>query len=387
MESWKRKLRMAMVGGGQGAFIGAVHRIAATMDGQVELVAGCFSRDEANTRRTGEMLYLAPERCYATWGEMAKAEAKLPADRRVDFVTVVTPNVSHCEIASEFLKAGFHVVCDKPMTYTLAEAKRLARLVEKTGLVFALTHNYTGYPVIKHARELFRTGKMGTAQKVLVEYLQDFFAVSPTGEVAGLNAWRFDPKTAGIAGTLGDIGTHCFNLVEYVTGDRVTHLSADMNTFAPGRRLDDDSNVMLRFEHGGAGMLTVSQVAIGEENGFRLRVFASNGSVLWEQENPNYLRVYSYGEPRHILSRANDKYMSPASNACSRLPKGHPEGFIEAFANVYSDVVRAVRRYLDGKPMKTEEYGFPTVYDGVRGMQFITQCVTSSARGGVWVKV
>ena len=387
MESWKRKLRMGMVGGGRGAFIGAVHRTAAVMDQQIDIVAGCFSRDVENTRATGEELYLDPARCYKTHGEMADAEAKLPADVRIDFVTIVTPNVSHYEICKAFLTAGIHVVCDKPMTYTLDEARRLVKLVEKSKCVFALTHNYTGYPMMKHARELFRTGKMGKVQKVLVEYLQDFFAVSPTGVVEGLNAWRFDPKVAGAAGTLGDVGTHCLNLVEYVTGDPVTELCADMATFAPGRKLDDDSNVLLRFKRGGKGVLTVSQCAVGEENGFRLRIFASRGAVLWQQENPNYLQVYWWGKPRRELTRANDKYMSKVSNAYCRLPKGHPEGFIEAFANLYCDIAEAVRRSLDGKPMKTKDYGFPTVYDGLRGMAFITQSVKSNAAGGVWMKM
>ena len=385
MESWKRKVRMGMVGGGQGAFIGAVHRIAAVMDQQVEVVAGCFSRDFENTKTTGKELYLDDARSYKTYEEMAAGEAKLPEDERIDFVTIVTPNVSHYEIARTFLEVGFHVVCDKPMTYTLEEAEKLAKLVEKTGLVFVLTHNYTGYPTIKQARELFRDGTLGKVQKVLVEYLQDFFAVSPEGVVEGLNAWRFDPKVAGAAGTLGDVGTHCFNLVEYVTGDVVTELCADMSIFAPGRKLDDDSNVLLRFKGGGKGVLTVSQCAVGEENGFRLRVFASKGSILWEQENPNYLQVYLYGEPRREQTRANDKYMSEISNASCRLPKGHPEGFIEAFANLYCDAVRAIRRHIDGKPMKTEEYEFPTVYDGVRGMKFITQSVKSASAGSTWV--
>lgn len=387
MKSWKRKLRMGMVGGGRGAFIGAVHRTAAVMDQQIEIAAGCFSRDPGNNAATAKDLYIDPSRCYATYAEMAKAEGKLPADERIDFVTIVTPNVSHYEICKAFLTAGIHVVCDKPMTYTLDEARRLVKLVEKSKCVFALTHNYTGYPMMKHARELFRTGKMGKVQKVLVEYLQDFFAVSPTGVVEGLNAWRFDPKVAGAAGTLGDVGTHCLNLVEYVTGDPVTELCADMATFAPRRKLDDDSNVLLRFKRGGKGVLTVSQCAVGEENGFRLRVFASRGAILWQQEDPNYLQVYWWGKPRRELTRANDKYMSKVSNAYCRLPKGHPEGFIEAFANLYCDIAEAVRRALDGKPMKTKDYGFPTVYDGLRGMQFITQSVKSNAAGGVWMKM
>lgn len=384
MKRWKRKLRMGMVGGGRGAFIGAVHRTAAIMDGQIEIVAGCFSRNARSNRETARDLYMNPARCYEDYEQMASVEAKLPADERIDFVSIVTPNVSHYEIARAFLRAGIHVVCDKPMTYTLAEAKRLVKLVEKTKRVFALTHNYTGYPMIKHARKLFADGTLGKVQKVLVEYLQDFFAVSPTGEVGGLNAWRFDPKQAGAAGTLGDIATHCFNLVEYVTGDPAIEVLADMNTFAPRRKLDDDANLLLRFKGGGKGMLTVSQCAIGEENGFRLRIFASKGSVLWEQENPNYLKLYMYGKPLQTLTRANDNYMSKVSNAYCRLPKGHPEGFIEAFANLYCDIAVAVRRALDGKPMKTKEYGFPTVYDGLRGMQFITQSLKSDAAGGVW---
>ncbi len=387
MESWKRKLRMGMVGGGQGSFIGAVHRIAATMDNQVEVVAGCFSREFENTKATGRAIYIDPARCYPTYEAMAAAEAKLPADKRIDFVSIVTPNVAHYGVASTFLKAGFHVVCDKPMTYTLAEAKKLAALVAKSNLVFGVTHNYTGYPLVKHARGLFLDGSMGRVQKVMVEYLQDFFAVSPTGEVSGINAWRFDPAVAGAAGTLGDLATHCFNLVEYITGERITHVAADMRTFAPGRRLDDDSNLLLRLSSGGGGTLSVSQCAIGEENAIRIRVFAQKGSVLWDQENPNYLHVYRYGEPRHTLTRANDKYVSPESRAACRVPKGHTEGFVSAFANVYCDFVRAVRRSLDGKPMRPDEYQFPTVVDGLRGMQFIAASLKSSKSRSKWVKL
>ncbi len=387
MESWKRKLRVGMVGGGRGAFIGAVHRIAATMDNQAEIAAGCFSRDFENTRKTGSDLYMDPARCYRTFEEMAAAEAKLPADKRLDFVAVVTPNVSHYAVASTFLKAGFNVLCDKPMTYTLAEAKKLEKLVASSGLVFGVTHNYTGYPVIKHARGLFLDGSMGKVQKVLVEYLQDFFAVSPSGEVDGLNAWRFNPAVAGAAGTLGDVGTHCFNLVEYVSGERITHVAADMHAFAPGRKLDDDANLLLRLSNGGGGSLIVSQCAIGEENGLRLRIFAQKGSVLWDQENPNYVKVYRYGEPLHTLTRANDNYISPESKSYCRVPKGHTEGFIAAFANVYQDYMRAIRRQLDGKPMKSEEYRFPTIVDGVRGMQFIAASLKSANGQGRWTKV
>jgi len=387
MESWKRKLRMGMVGGGQGAFIGAVHRIAAVMDQQAEVVAGCFSRDFENTKATGGQLYLDPARCYRTYEEMAAAEAKLPPDARIDFVSIVTPNVSHFAIAKTFLEAGIHVVCDKPMTYTLEEAEELVRLVEKSGLVFALTHNYTGHPLIRHARKLFTTGEMGRVYKVLVEYLQDFFLLPDGKSAKGEDIWRFDPKQAGSAGTIGDIASHCLNLVEYVTGVPLTELCADRTAFMPGRKLDDDANMLLRFKGGAKGCLTVSQVAVGEENGFRLRVYGSKGGILWTQENPNYLHLYRLGEPRRTLTRANDAYLSEEAMSVSRIPKGHPEGFLEAFATIYDGAIEAIRRHIDGRPMKTEEYDFPTVYDGLRGMRFITQAVKSSDAGGVWVRM
>jgi predicted dehydrogenase len=263
MKSWKRKLRMGMVGGGQGAFIGAVHRMAAALDQQIDVAAGCFSRDPANTRATGRGLYIDPLRCYASYAEMARAEARLPRDRRIDFVSIVTPNVSHFPVARTFLDAGFHVVCDKPMTYTLDEAGKLAAIVERTGLVFALTHNYTGHPLVRHARDLCRAGEIGKVRKVLVEYLQEFLHFPHEKHGMKQAVWRTDPKQSGIGGSLGDIGTHAFNLAEYITGDPVKELSADLSTFLPGRRLDEDVNVLLRFKGGGKGMLTASQVAIG----------------------------------------------------------------------------------------------------------------------------
>ncbi len=386
MDSWKRKLRMGMVGGGQGAFIGGVHRIAATLDQQVQLVAGCFSQDPANTRITGEQLYLDPARCYDTAQEMAVAEAKLPEDKRVDFVSIVTPNVSHFAIAKTFLDAGFHVVCDKPMTHTLDEAKELAILVEKSGLVFALTHNYTGHPLVRHARHLFHSGEMGTVRKVLVEYLQDFLMVPHEKLGQKQAAWRVDPAQAGIGGTMGDVGTHCVNLLEYVTGDPITELCADKSTFLPDRTLDEDVNALLRFRGGGKGVLSISQVATGEENGLILRVYASEGAIKWAHENPNYLEVYRYGEPRQTLTRAQG-YLSEPAAASTRIPPGHPEGYLEGFATIYVGVVEAIRRHIDGNPMNTEDYGFPTVYDGLRGMQFIYKTVESCNSGSTWVKM
>jgi predicted dehydrogenase len=377
---------MGMVGGGQGAFIGGVHRIVAALDGQIELVAGSFSQDPENTRITGEQLYLDPDRCYDTYQEMAATEAKLPEDKRIDFVSIVTPNVSHFPIAKAFLDAGIHVVCDKPMTYTLDEAEALVKLVEGTGLVFGLTHNYTGHPLIRHARQLFQSGEMGTIRKVIVEYLQDFLMV-PHEKLGQKQAeWRVDPKRSGIGGTMGDVGTHCVNLLEYVTGDPITQLCADKSTFLPDRTLDEDVNALLRFKGGGKGVLSISQVATGEENGLTLRVYASEGAIKWAQENPNYMDLYRYGEPRQTLTRGQG-YLSDAAVDATRIPTGHPEGYLEAFASIYVGAAEALRRYIDGSPMKTAEYNFPTVYDGLRGMQFIYAAVESAENNSTWTSM
>ena len=380
MKPWKRKLRMGMVGGGQGAFIGAVHRLAAAVDGQVELVAGCFSRDPKNTKQTGRQLYLDRARCYDTYEQMVRKESKLPDDRRIDFVTIATPNVSHFKIAKAFLEGGFHVVCDKPMTYSLDQAKELAKLVKKTRLVLAVTHNYTGHPMIRHARHLFQSGRMGQVRKVIVEYLQDFLAKPLEALGQKQAAWRVDPAQSGLGGTLGDVGTHCLNLLEYVTGDPVKGLCADLTTFLPNRKLDEDGNILLRFKGGGKGVMTISQIATGEENNLRLRVYAAEGAILWQQEKPNDLEVYRYGKPRETLCRGHGEYLSKAATACSRIPPGHPEGYLEAFGTIYCGVVEAIRRHIDGKPLKTEEYDFPTVHDGLRGVQFVAKAVESSKK-------
>src|SRR5690242_1486708 len=279
MHSWKRKLRMGMVGGGQGSFIGAVHRLAATMGGHVELVAGVFSRDWGNTLATGIQLYLDPARLYRTYEGMIAAESRMPPDQRIDFVSIVTPNNAHAAPAIAFLEAGFHVVCDKPLALTLEEAQSIVKAVEKTGLVFALTHNYTAHPLIREARHLFQSGKMGKVRKVIVEYLQDWLVEPQEKRGSKQASWRTNPAESGIGGAMGDIGTHALNLVEYVTGDRVTEICADKSVFLPDRVLDEDMNALLRFEGGGKGMMTISQVATGEENGLRLRVYGSEGSV------------------------------------------------------------------------------------------------------------
>ncbi len=376
---------MGMVGGGQGAFIGAVHRIAAALDGQVELVAGVFSRDPDNTRTTGAQLYLNPARLYRTFEEMAAAEAALPPDLRIDFVTIVTQNNAHFAPAKTFLEAGFHVVCEKPLAFTLGEAEALARIVDGTGLVFALTHNYTGYPLVRHARQLFASGEMGIVRKAIVEYLQDWLVEPEEQRGSKQAAWRTNPAESGVGGAVGDIGTHALNLLEYVTGDVVTGVCADKSTFLPDRALDEDINALLRLRGGGKGVLAVSQIATGEENGLRLRVYGSKGAVLWEQENPNYLRVYRHGRPRETLTRGRSEYLSPAAMAATRIPWGHPEGYLEAFANIYVGAVEAIRRHVEGHPMGLAEYGFPTVHDGVRGMRFIERAIESANRGATWV--
>jgi predicted dehydrogenase len=271
------------------------------------------------------------------------------------------------------------------MTYSLEEAEELVKLVEKTGLVFAVTHNYTGHPLVRHARELFRSGKMGSVRKVIIEYLQDFLMYPHEKHGQKQAMWRVDPAQVGLGGTLGDAGCHCMNLLEYVTGDLVSEMCADKSTFLPDRKLDEDVNILVRLAGGGKGIMTVSQIATGEENNLRIRVYASEGAILWEQENPNYLQVYHYNEPRQTLTRAHGEYLSEAATACTRVPTGHNEGYLEAFATIYCGVTEAIRRHVDGTRMKTEDYNFPTVHDGYRGMLFINKAVESADNGSTWV--
>ena len=386
MAAVNRRLRMGMVGGGQGAFIGGVHRMASRIDDEIELIAGCFSRDPANSAKTGQELRLDPSRVYDTYAEMAKAEAGRSPGDRIDFVSIVTPNSSHAAIATAFLEAGIHVVCDKPMTFSVGEAEALAKLVEETGLVFVLTHNYTGNAVVREARERFQKGEMGQLRKVMVEYVQDFLMYPHEKEGMKQAVWRVDPKLAGIGGALGDVGTHGANLLEYVTGERITELCADTSTFLPGRTLDEDANILIRLSGGGKGVISVSQVATGEENALRLRAYAADGAVVWDQENPNYLGYYRYNEPRQTLTRAA-KYMSKSSGAVTRVPTGHPEGYLEAFATIYRDAASLMRAHAAGKPVPIAQYPVPTVRDGLRGMQFVTAAVESAAKGSVWVKL
>jgi len=378
----KRKLRYGMVGGGQNAFIGAVHRMAAQLDGQIELVAGAFSSDPQNSQTTGEQLYLNPQRVYASYQEMAAREAALPADEQIDFVAIVTPNFLHAPVAMTFLKKGFHVVCDKPMTLDLKEAKALRAAVRKSGKVFALTHNYTGYPMVKEARELVRSGKLGKILKIVAEYPQGWLLdkIEATGQKQA--AWRSDPKKAGASCCVGDIGTHAENLGRYITGLKIAELCAEFTSFIPGRKLEDDANMLLRYHGGAKGVLHCSQISCGEENNLNIRVYGTLGALAWQQEHPNELKFTPKGEPARILRRGNG-YVSDVAKKFTRLPFGHPEAFIEAFANIYLEAIAAIRAHIAGK---REAFDFPTVDDGVEGMAFIETAVKSAASNGRWTK-
>ena len=378
----KRTLRYGMVGGGQNAFIGAVHRMAANLDGQIQLVAGAFSSDPENSQTTGEQLFLDPRRVYPSFEAMAKAEAALPPGERIDFVTIVTPNFLHAPVASTFLKAGFHVVCDKPMTLTLKEARALRDTVRKSGKVFALTHNYTGYPMVKEARELVRTGRLGRILKVVAEYPQGWLLDRIEAEGQKQAAWRADPKKAGASCCVGDIGTHAENLGRYITGLHIEELCAEFTSFLPGRKLEDDANLLLRYRGGAKGVLHCSQISCGEENNLNIRVYGTKGALAWQQEHPNELKFVPKGEPAQILRRGNG-YVSAAAKKSTRLPFGHPEAFIEAFANIYLEAVAAIRARSAGRK---GAFDFPTVDDGVEGMAFIETAVKSAQSNGKWTR-
>ena len=380
-----RKLRFGMVGGGRGAFIGAVHRIAAQMDGQAELVAGAFSSDPQRSRDSAADLFVPAERAYGSYRDMAVAEAARPSSERLDFVVIVTPNDQHFPAATLFLEHGFNVVCDKPVTLTLAEARALRETVVRSGKVFALTHNYTGNAMVKQARALVRGGALGTLRKVVVEYSQGWLASDIESGGHKQASWRTDPARSGAAGCMGDIGTHAENLARYVTGLRITELCADLTTFVPGRRLDDDGNLLLRFEGGARGVLHSSQIAIGEENKLSLRVYGSEASLEWQQEHPNELVVKYPDRPREILRRGNG-YVGEAAQHVTRIPAGHPEGYLEAFANLYREAFRAIAAEVAGGPLP-DDLDLPGIDDGVAGMAFIEAAVTSARQGAVWVPI
>ncbi len=377
-----------MVGGGRGAFIGAVHRIAAALDQQIELVCGAFSSDPERSKASGADLFLAPDRCYGTFQEMIKGEARLPAGQRMDFIAIVTPNHLHYPPAKMGLEHGFHVLSDKPATFNLAEAKKLAALVQKTGLLFGLTHNYTGYPLVKEARDMIRAGKLGKIRKIVVEYPQGWLAtrLEATGQKQA--GWRTDPKRSGAAGSIGDIGTHAENLAEYISGLPIEELAADITSFVKGRKLDDDGNILLRFKGGAKGVLHCSQISVGEENNLNIRVYGEKAGIEWHQNEPNTMLVKWLDQPMQVYRTANG-YLGAAAKAATRVPPAHPEGYLEAFANIYKNFANHIRARLEGrKPAKDDPaLDYPKIEDGVRGMAFVEAVVKSSKKNAAWTKL
>lgn len=376
---------MGMVGGGRGAFIGGVHRRAAALDGEIELVAGAFSSDPKKSALSGKDFYLKPSRVYASYQEMAEKEKALPENERIDFVTVVVQNYLHFEVAKTFLEAGINVICDKPVTLDLEQARELRMIIKKSKKVFALTHNYTGYPMVKLARQMIRKGELGELIKVVCEYPQGYAITALTGEDKAIANWRADPKIAGISNCMGDIGTHAENLVHYITGLEIDRLCADLSVNIPGRTLDDDGNVLVRFKGGARGIIYASQVSNGDENDLNIRVYGTKKSLEWHQEEPNDLIVKDARSPRQIYRRGNDYVTGPAADN-TRIPFGHPEGFIEAFANVYNAAAVAIRDERVGKYPRKTGYDYPDIRDGIIGMAFIETVVKSSKSKEKWVK-
>ena len=375
------RIRLGMVGGGRGAFIGAVHRIASRLDDQYELVAGAFSSDPEKSAASAADLGVA--RSYGSYAEMAQKEARRKDG--IEAVAIVTPNHMHAPVAVEFLKRGIHVICDKPLTATLPEAKKLAKAAEASGVVFALTHNYTGYPMIRQAREMIAAGALGDIRLVNVEYIQDWLAepIEATGQKQA--DWRTDPARSGAGGATGDIGTHAFNLANFVTGLTLHELSADLQSFVAGRRVDDNGHIMMRYTSGARGTLWCSQVASGQENGLRLRIFGTKGGIEWEQENPNYLWVAPLGQPKYRLTRGGPG-SGEAAARMTRIPSGHPEGYLEGFANIYAEAARAIIARRDGTALDSAVV-FPGLKEGLEGVAFVDACVRSSKRNGAWVSL
>jgi predicted dehydrogenase len=376
-----RRIRLGMVGGGEGAFIGAVHRIAARLDDHYELLAGALSSTPEKALRSAQALGLA--RAYPDYRTMAREEAARPDG--IEAVSIVTPNHQHAPAAEAFLEAGIHVICDKPVTTTLAEARHLRALARSRGLVLAVTYNYSGYPMVRHARRLVREGALGTLRVVQVEYAQDWLTEPLESSGQKQAAWRTDPARAGAGGCIGDIGTHAYQLAAFVSGLRTQSLCAELSTFVPGRALDDNVQVMLRFQGGARGLLWASQVAPGNENGLRLRLYGDKGGLEWRQEHPNQLHWSPFGQPTQIVSRGTGAANADAARV-TRLPSGHPEGYLEGFATVYAEIAQALRAARDGSAVAADVV-FPTIEDGVHGMAFIEAAVRSSSQGGQWVEV
>ena len=379
----RRKILYGMVGGGRGAFIGGVHRIAAALDGRIELVCGAFSADSEKSKLSGADLFLQPARCYGSFEEMIAAEKTLPASVRMDFVAIVTPNHLHFPLAKLALESGFHVLSDKPATFNLAEARELGALVKKTGLLYGLTHNYTGYPLVKEARDLVRSGRLGKIRKVVVEYPQGWLATRIEGTGQKQAAWRTDPARSGAAGCVGDIGTHAENLAEYVTGLKISELAADLTSFVEGRLLDDDANILLRFEGGAKGVLHCSQISVGEENNLNLRVYGEKGGIEWHQREPNTLWVKWADQPAQIY-RTGSTYLGANAAAATRTSPAHPEGYLEAFANIYRNFAASISADAEGRAPTEIENDYPKIEDGIRGMAFIEAVVASGKANAAW---
>jgi predicted dehydrogenase len=378
-----RKLRMGMVGGGKDAFIGSIHRLAANMDGLIEVVAGALSINPEVAKESGKMLFLSEDRTYTTFEEMIEKESKLPTDKRIDFVTIVTPNFAHFAPAMLAMEKGFHVVIEKPIAFTLDEARQLKKKVQETGLLLCLTHTYSGYPMVREARAMVRDGVFGKIRKVYVEYPQGWLSKMSEREGNAQAAWRTDPKRSGKAGAMGDIGTHAAHLAEFITGLKITHLCADLNIMVPGRALDDDGNVLLKFDNGGAGVLMASQVAAGEENALKIRVYGENGGLEWSQQEPNTLLVKWLDKPTQIYRAGTNGFLHPDAQFNTRTPAGHPEGYLEAFANLYRNFALALTAKIDGTKA-SEHIDFPSVDDGIRGMAFIDNVVKSGQSKEKW---
>tara|TARA_B100001123_G_C15234183_1_gene996425 strand:- start:467 stop:1606 length:1140 start_codon:yes stop_codon:yes gene_type:complete len=375
---------MGMVGGGRGAFIGAVHRMAANLDGQIELVAGAFSSSPEKSKLSGEDFFLDPERVYGSYQEMAEKESA--REDKIDFVSIVVQNHLHFDVAKTFLEAGFNVICDKPMTRTLEEARNLRDIVNETGQVFCLTHNYTGYPMVKEARRMVQDGELGRILKIVAEYPQGYAVGDVEGEGQGqISNWRSDPAIAGSSNCMGDIGTHAHNLTRYITGLEVEEMCSELTAFIPGRELDDDGNNLIRFEGGAKGIIYASQISNGDENALNIRVYGTKASIEWHQEDPNELIVKYANAPRKIYRRGND-YLGEAASNNSRTPFAHPEGFIEAFANIYLAAAKAISDKIEGNAAPEGGYDFPDATDGVAGLAFIETAVKSSAGEEKWVK-
>ena len=380
-ETANPRIRLGMVGGGAGAFIGGVHRMASRLDNRFELVAGALSSSAEKAQASGRELGLAEDRIYSSYKEMAIREARLK--NGIEAVAIVTPNHVHYDAAKEFLRRGIHVICDKPLTSTLADAKKLKKVADESGALFVLTHNYTGYPMVRQAREMIANGELGDLRVVQVEYAQDWLteAVEETGAKGAV--WRTDPAQSGLGGATGDIGTHAFNLASFVTGLTLESLAADLDSFVPGRRLDDNAHVMLRFAGGAKGMLWCSQVAPGNENTLRLRVYGAKGDIEWAQEDPNRLWFTPFGEPKRLITRGGAG-AGEAATRVTRIPGGHPEGYLEAFATIYTEAANAIQARRDNAKVDSAVI-YPTVDDGVRGVSFIDACVRSSNKNGGWV--